>query len=1271
MAPPSQAVSVRRLVKRDLSRGWLTWHGVFSEAQRKRRVLRSAANRLSRPKLTAAYTLWRQDWKAHTVSTHTKRLGMEEEARRVVEAELQRALQELAQTREALTQALARSSGYDEDVARRLEQEKEKSVAHLQQVGVRRLLKQGLARGWGAWHEMHAEAMRKRQLLAKVGGRLLKPKLSACFTHWLRDYQLAAAAERNMSSEERLKAKMAERMSVEEELQREIVRLRKELAAAKEALQSQAGHEDLVRQEMEAKMELEKEKRVDHLQKIGMKRLMNAGLARGWSAWHGLYAERRRKRNMLRQVGARLTKPKLLACYAHWRKGWEIEVHVSRTMTHAERLAAEEANSQALQQELNGLRKELEAARQAMLDGRGQEAELKRQMGEALEQEKEKRVNHLQQMGVKRLMNAGLARGWSAWHGVYAERRRKLNMLKQAGSRVARPKLAAAYHHWLRDWDAAVVSAAAGHAKLAAMTSEQRLAVQMLKAQELEKANGDLERELGEARRAMAEGRGMEAERQRLSEAELEREKEKRVEHLKQLAIRRIAQRDLSRGWNGWHGLWAELARRRKLLRQAASRLARPALVGAYMRWRVSWLAESHHKAAMGAEERLAAAHRGEAEAEATCRQLRKELAELKKAVSEGRGNEGELKRQMEEALEQEKEKRVAHLQHVGVRRLLKQGLARGWGAWHELYSERTHKLRLLRKASSALAKPKLAASYGHWRHDWQLEQARAAKAARESRAASAKELTHTLELQLRGQLKKLAEELGEARRAMAEGRGQEAELKRRMEEALEGEKEKRVAHLQQLGLKRLMNAGLARGWSAWHEVYSRGVRTRQVLMRAAARLTRPKLAAAYTLWWRDWEMVGAEARRLEMRTEAQRLEDEARALRREATEERARRAAAEERMAHERRQAEDELMTTREELMEARKNATDAMRKAAAAQAGAEQARKAQATVDELEQERLAELERRVKMESEVARLRSEAEEEIAMQRVALVEARKAATDALYRASQESAQGEAARNSYQLLEVQLRDARNAEVSATEAAIKAQGMLGEHQQASEQRLHELLEVHREHLTKEIMRVTEDYEQKLAELRLQLSLRAKPEPPPPLQVWMPPPASSQLRLVHDPTKRLATQLAEQIRLKGLRSVDLFREMDVGNDGYLSRAEWTEGIGKLGHDLDPKAIEEVCGCTPCPASACRRGAVEGAQWIEHARACTRHRTRMHTPPHAHAARTHATWCTHAAHTRHARAHARTHTRHARVHAHAHTYAHVHARRASSTPTRTSRG
>ena len=52
------------------------------------------------------------------------------------------------------------------------------------------------------------------------------------------------------------------------------------------------------------------------------------------------------------------------------------------------------------------------------------------------------------------------------------------------------------------------------------------------------------------------------------------------------------------------------------------------------------------------------------------------------------------MERQMQLKLEQEKEKRVAHLQQLGVKRLMQQGLARGWTAWYDMYSEEQRKKR-------------------------------------------------------------------------------------------------------------------------------------------------------------------------------------------------------------------------------------------------------------------------------------------------------------------------------------------------------------------------------------------------------------------------------------------------------------------------------------------------------------------------------------------------------------------------------------------------
>ena len=53
---------------------------------------------------------------------------------------------------------------------------------------------------------------------------------------------------------------------------------------------------------------------------------------------------------------------------------------------------------------------------------------------------------------------------------------------------------------------------------------------------------------------------------QRELEETLEKEREKRIEHTKQMAVSRIMKRDLARGFVGWHEMWEENNRRRRAL---------------------------------------------------------------------------------------------------------------------------------------------------------------------------------------------------------------------------------------------------------------------------------------------------------------------------------------------------------------------------------------------------------------------------------------------------------------------------------------------------------------------------------------------------------------------------------------------------------------------------------------------------------------------------------------------------------------------------------
>ena len=109
-----------------------------------------------------------------------------------------------------------------------------------------------------------------------------------------------------------------------------------------------------------------------------------------------------------------------------------------------------------------------------------QAAAYAKQMEEQLEAEKEKRVAHLQQQAMRRIANAGIASGFSAWQEQWAEAARKKRMVLAAGARLARPALAAALAGWVADWRAAELAlhAEAVRASLLEKDGEQ-MAVQV------------------------------------------------------------------------------------------------------------------------------------------------------------------------------------------------------------------------------------------------------------------------------------------------------------------------------------------------------------------------------------------------------------------------------------------------------------------------------------------------------------------------------------------------------------------------------------------------------------------------------------------------------------------------------------------------------------------------------------------------------------------------------------------------------------------------
>ena len=111
--------------------------------------------------------------------------------------------------------------------------------------------------------------------------------------------------------------------------------------------------------------------------------------------------------------------------------------------------------------------------------------------------------------------------------------------------------------------------------------------------------------ELAASRQAALEGRGLEAEMERVREAELEYERQKRIAHTQEMAVRRIGRRDLAKGWMAWLTPYLERKHRMRMLAAAGARMAMPKLVACVKHWREDWQHEVSMRTKMGLREQL------------------------------------------------------------------------------------------------------------------------------------------------------------------------------------------------------------------------------------------------------------------------------------------------------------------------------------------------------------------------------------------------------------------------------------------------------------------------------------------------------------------------------------------------------------------------------------------------------------------------------------------------------------------------------------------
>ena len=277
-------------------------------------------------------------------------------------------------------------------------------------------------------------------------------------THWVKDWEAEAESKKRVGRERNLKDELAKRDDVEASLRLELTKVKKELETALASLQSGKGMENALQAEYEEQLERERQKRVEHLAQVGLRRILQQGLARGWQAWFDMWETHVYQKRLLAQSTARLSKPRLVHAVTHWRVEWETAVAAARFSAKKSALASDvathESQNAMLRKELAKVQAELNEARKAMAEGRGLEMEKERQMQEQLEVERAKRVEHLANVGLRRMFQQGLARGWSAWHELWSEKVRQTNLLKSSAARLSKPKLVHAVSHWINDYEA-------------------------------------------------------------------------------------------------------------------------------------------------------------------------------------------------------------------------------------------------------------------------------------------------------------------------------------------------------------------------------------------------------------------------------------------------------------------------------------------------------------------------------------------------------------------------------------------------------------------------------------------------------------------------------------------------------------------------------------------------------------------------------------------------------------------------------------------------
>ena len=157
----TQEMAVRRVIKRDISRGWQGWLDTYTEQRRLENLKRDVVSRLTKPSVVAMFGKWRKDWEGEYLARAAAKLkakvaSQREESQAARAEAAANAAEATAATAEVAgaTAAAADAAKKAQEVALRnatLSLEKERYIEHTADMAARRWLRSELKRAWLRW----------------------------------------------------------------------------------------------------------------------------------------------------------------------------------------------------------------------------------------------------------------------------------------------------------------------------------------------------------------------------------------------------------------------------------------------------------------------------------------------------------------------------------------------------------------------------------------------------------------------------------------------------------------------------------------------------------------------------------------------------------------------------------------------------------------------------------------------------------------------------------------------------------------------------------------------------------------------------------------------------------------------------------------------------------------------------------------------------------------------------------------------------------------